>query len=135
MGDRRRIQVSAKYPTERERNDRTEWSHGFFWCWICGWTTRKRWPHKSWLPHLETHEMVRKSQSPRKWCHPANFFRVCQHCHQEDIPYLSLARQLAYKKMHDSDNYSVSEIIRILGRGPDAVTEEDVLNEFKEIYP
>lgn len=109
------------YPTKQQLAERKSWAAQFSRCMACGNAA-------TWMP-LQTHEIVRRSQAPGRWCHVANFLQLCEPCHSERFANVTLApyaAQLAIKYVFDRDNYNLEEFIRILGRASFAVTYSEV---------
>lgn len=65
------------------------------------------------LVQMDVHEMVRRSHAPKQWCIEPNFLLVCRRCHDEKLPNMPVAKQLAYKMLCDPLHFSVDEINRI----------------------
>jgi hypothetical protein len=120
----------AKEYAEQVAGVRCLWSQDHNSCWVCGY----RFPANGPWP-LQTHEMVRRSKAPLKWGVLANYFRTCQECHEGPLATMSLARQLAYKKIHDPDCFMLGRIRELCnnGRNPTIVDQYDVEREVRKL--
>jgi len=72
-------------------------------CMGCG---RQKW-------NLHIHEIERRSQAPRRWCHRSNFLLLCQDCHSGEFDAMAHPRQLAHKLWWDAENYDLDAWLRL----------------------
>lgn len=119
----------SKAEVAQRMTERRSWSMGYVACWVCGRTPQ--------VFPLETHEIERKSQAPwHRWADTCNYFRTCHSCHSDQLAAMPHARQLAYKYIHDPDNFNLDRWLRLKDpelRAPDRVTEEEVLLHVGEL--
>lgn len=98
----KRSPIKRKSPTaaiKKLQAERAAWAAQFTKCWGCG--CRGTGP----LP-LHTHEIVRRSETA-DWMHPANFTRLCLHCHDEcHGGWLTKDILLTLKLLFDPDAYN-----------------------------
>ena len=92
-------------------------------CMICGWESggEYRW--------FETHEIERRSHAAGRWAHPCNYLLLCNQCHNERIPLMKHAEQLAIKWQADPLHFDLDLWLRLRDpdlRAPLRVTMEDV---------
>jgi 5-methylcytosine-specific restriction endonuclease McrA len=114
------MRKTPRYPPHAEATARKAWGEAFTVCMLCG---------EPWFDGLQTHEIVRRSQAPYRWCHPTNFLRLCGSCHEDKFCNVTLAPyavQAAVKKLRDPDNWDYEAFVEILGRGPQCVTPEEI---------
>jgi len=64
---------------------------------------------------LDCHEMVSRARAPGRWWHPANALLLCRDCH-DALP--SLVQQLAWKLLHDPDDFDLNAVNQIKGGDP-----------------
>lgn len=108
-----------KYPSAKLQRERKAWGEQFDRCMCC---------NEPWFSGLETHEIVRRSQSSR-WCHPTNFLRLCGSCHADkfcNVTVAPYAVQAAVKVLRDPENWDYAAFVEVLGRGPQCVTPEEI---------
>jgi len=123
------------YPTSKQLKERSAWAASMPACWVCGWAAYGGYLRGG-VRQLETHEMIRRSQAPGRWCELENLFRACTNCHAEHLANVTVApyaRQLALKALNDSANFSLERFLWILNRGPEAVTQAEVDREIAAI--
>lgn len=94
-------------------------SQGF--CWICGKRTVE----------LDCHEISRGSSREASLGERAAWLACCRLCHDEldDPTVWPVTRQLAVKRISDTDYYDRPKVNGLRGRQPDAITEEEVVRE------
>lgn len=111
------------------QDDRQAWSERFDSCWLCGGKA-------NWLA-LQTHEIYSRAQARNSWAFPANYFRVCQLCHQQTIPTLSMEAQLAYKLLRDAENFDIQPFREVAekftGRPTRLVDEGEILEAVRQL--
>lgn len=93
---------------------RTDFARQFQRCWFC-WTVYP----------LETHEIARGVHRSKAVVEPTAWLRVCNRCH-DTVAGMTIAQQLAMKKVNDPENYDRVAVNRLRGRAAEAVTEADV---------
>jgi hypothetical protein len=57
--------------------------------------------------------MVRRAQAPKRWGIVPNYLLLGRRCHEDVIPSMPLARQLAYKLLVDPDNFDLAAVNEI----------------------
>lgn len=110
--------MNAKAYERKVKKDRDAWSANFTECMACG--SRH---------NLQTHEIVRRSQAPKRWGHRANYLRLCNLCHEGPFAAMPHVMQLAIKYARDFDNYNLGEWLLILdseGRASNRVMQWEV---------
>jgi len=121
--------ISKKEETKRMA-DRGNWSLDFTCCWVCGNEGKG-------IMALQIHEMERRSQAPsHHWADPCNYFKTCDTCHMDLLAAMPHARQLAYKYIHDPDNFNLERWLRLRDpelRAPNRVTEQEVMSHVDEL--
>jgi hypothetical protein len=112
------VKRRPRYPSSAQLKDRTAWAKENPICWLCG------------KPASETHEISSRAQSPNRWAHRCNYFRVDSFsgCHTEAAQ-MSPARQLAIKGVYDPENLNLEAWLLIRGRGDECVTWRDIALE------
>ena len=75
---------------------------------------------------LQVHEIERKSQAPKRWCHECNFALLCAECHGGRWATMPHAKQLAYKLVHDPEHFDLGKWLSLQPRGPRYVTMADI---------
>lgn len=98
---------------------------------LCMWCGKaSKWPP------LEVHEICRRSRASRSWGSTANYALLCQSCHSDLFATMSLARQLAVKKIKDPLHYDLEKWLEIRKTGEvDAeAVEAEVSFLLKEHY-
>lgn len=111
---------SGKYPSPTMLEERRAWGESVRHCFICG---------GYYGLCMDTHEIVRRSQAPYRWCNLANLIRTCRRCHDEalcNVTVAPYAAQMAIKKLRDPEHYDYEAFVEILGRGPQCVTPEEI---------
>lgn len=104
---------------------RTLWGNQFSACWLCGRRT-------TFGRQLETHEIARGIHRSKAVCTPATWMRVCRQCH-DTLGSMSIAAQLALKKINDPEWYDRIVVNRIRGRADEAITENEVDEEVRRL--
>lgn len=130
LGKRKNRKTRARLYAEAVQPDRREWASAFNKCWICGWEPKHG---SAFYRILETHEMARKSQAPGKWGCRENYFRTCTDCHRDLLSHMPIARQMAYKYLHDPEYFNPQVVNELRHRFKDAVTLEEVMQFVKQI--
>lgn len=104
------------------KEDRDAWRSMFCFghCMVCD----------TFNPMLDCHEMVRRSQAPRRWGHRANYLAVCRRCHDGPVVNMPLSMQLAHKLLRDADSFDLAVMSQIAGR---EILLRDVVAQLKFI--
>lgn len=113
----------------RENSDeRNAWSEAHTRCWLCG-------KGASWL-ELQTHEMHTRARCRNAWALECNYFRVCNDCHEQRIPLMSLAEQLAVKLLRDPQTHCVEPLrelaSQVTGRETMLVYDWEILEAVRQ---
>jgi len=106
------------------------WALDFKTCWVCGNSGIG-------VMALQIHEMERRSQATHyQWADLCNYFMTCATCHMDDLAAMPHAKQLAYKYIHDPDNFNLERWLRLKDpvlRAPHRVTEQEVMSHVDEL--
>jgi len=100
----RKISKKHKAKLKSTATERSDWAMNFTRCWVCGWVPFTPWPHSGWQSRLETHEITSRTMLL------SHYFRTCQWCHQEVIPGMDKAEQMAYKLLNDREHYDLAAV-------------------------
>lgn len=109
--------------------ERRTWAIRHDRCWVCGAKDYRGFP-------LETHEMERRSQAPKRWMHKCNYFRACKICHMDDLAAMSHAKQLAYKYIYDHDEFDREGWLRLRDprlKAPLRVTAKEIADKVMQL--
>jgi len=101
---------------------RDEFRMAFDHCFLCG------------EPGTDVHEIARGAHRAKALTEPATWLKVCKWCHASKVDGMPIARQLAYKMIHDPEHYDRQAVNRLRNRQPDAVTEREVAEEVGRIF-
>jgi len=96
-------------------------------CEICGHdSTRVKWGQVAWAIHI--HEIARGALRQRSLDKRFALLVVCFPCHEElgSRKEWPDARQLAVLKRQRPEDYDLRAFNRLIGRGPNRITEQDV---------
>jgi len=105
--------------------ERKEWAIRHDRCWVCAAKEYQGFP-------LETHEIERRSQAPKRWMYKCNYFRACKKCHMDELATMSHARQLAYKHIYDHDEFDLEGWLRLRDPellAPRRVTAQEIADQ------
>lgn len=108
---------------------RDDWSWEHDTCMGCGYVAGRSCGSRS----METHEIARGLARRPALTEPAAWLRLCGLCHAGVFAAMPIARQLAYKKLHDPYWYDRVAVNLLRGRQADAVTEDEVDAECETI--
>ena len=122
MSDTVRI-VRVECPGFVVKITRTKWKLQQSYCYIC---QRRDKP-------LECHEIARGNHKQRAMLVPATWISTCRDCHRDHLDGMSIAKQLAYKAIHDPEWYDRQAVNVCRCQQPEAVTEFEVQAEIKRI--
>lgn len=78
-------------------------------------------------PGLQTHEIQRRSGSPKSWAHSCNYLKLCSKCHDGKFSSMPHASQLAIKFIRDKKNFNFEKWLEI--RGSNELDLIDVMGE------
>lgn len=116
----RKSHIRAKPSSAEKRrvaHERAEWLMEHNKCMVC----RK-------ADAVDVHEIARGANRQEAWRSPCCWISACRKCHNEmdDYGVWPIARQLALKKMRDSENYDRVAVNRIRSRDDEAISEVEV---------
>ena len=106
-----------------------DFAHQFDKCWICG----KRHNAFVWEGGLQTHHITRGVHRAKGVLLPETWIRTCVRCHEDDLAAMPIAKQLAYKRIHDKEHYDLDLINHLRRRAPTAITGDEVMEEVRKI--
>jgi hypothetical protein len=106
----------------------TTFAESFNRCWLCGTLAINTWP-----PKLQIHHIVRGSDREKAKNERCVLIRTCERCHSAHLDGMSVARQLALKKINDPEGYDRILVNRLRGRADDAVSEGEVIMEVYDL--
>ena len=93
-------------------------------CWLCGWEPEgKRLPGRF---EMRTHHIARGNDREKARDELCALMRTCNVCHEAYLDGMLPAIQLAFKYVHDPDNYDRVKVNLLRGRQPEAITQDEV---------
>lgn len=101
---------------------REEWAWIHSTCFICG------------RDGTDVHEIARGSHRAAAVAHPAAWLKLCRLCHRDAVAAMPVARQLAYKMVHDPEHYNRLAVNNLRRRAPNAISEQEVAAEVAHLF-